>query len=47
MRADVAPARADLLDKIASGLNTQRVPVALPAGLANRPPDPLRMMLGA
>jgi hypothetical protein len=31
----------------ASGLYTQRVPVALPAGWASRPPDPLHMMLAA
>jgi hypothetical protein len=31
----------------ASGLNTQRAPVALPAGMASRPPDPLQMMLAA
>jgi hypothetical protein len=32
------------LVKDASGLNTQRVPVALPAGRASRPPDPLQVM---
>src|SRR4051794_9243919 len=31
----------------ASGLNTQRVPVALPAGRACSPPDPLHVMLDA
>ena len=31
----------------ASGLNTQRVPVALLAGRASRPLDPLQMMLAA
>jgi hypothetical protein len=35
----------DILLRNASGLNTQRVPVALPAGMASRPPDPLQMRL--
>ncbi len=34
-------------DMNASGLNAQRAPVALPAGWAGRPPDPLQLMFVA